>query len=255
MRIQFGAGQIFMNPNGGNQPTNATSQILATLQDFSIDISATIKDLRGQYQFPDDTAISDKKITWKSGSGRFDIDLFNNTFFGETSISTGGTPPIVQEAHTIPATNPYTVTVTNSAATPLKDLGVTYAATGQKLTNVGSGSLTAAGQYKFNTGSGVYTFFSADASLGVNVSYTETLATGRILTVQQHVQGFGPALEIFASLPYQELTANVPNYVHLYSCKVTKLGIPLKRADYLICDLEGEAYANSSGNVADFYED
>ena len=251
MRIQFGAGNIFMNPNGGNTPTNQTPQVLATLQDFSLDISATIKDLRGQYQFPDDTAISDKKITWKSGSGRFDIDLFNNTFFGESAINTGGDPVAVSEAHTIPATNPYTVTVTNSVDTPLIDLGVVYSATGQKFTKVASGPTV--GQYSYSAG--VYTFAAADTGLGVQISYSYTLTTGRNLIVQQHVQGWGPALEIFASLPYQELTAGVPNYVHLYSCKVTKLGLPLKRADYLICDIEGEAYANSAGNVCQFYED
>lgn len=255
MRIQFGAGQIFLNPSTsvGNAPTSATPQILATLQDFSMDISATIKELRGQYQFPDDTAISDKKITWKSGSGRFDIDLFNNTFFGESAINAGGTPQAVQEAHTIPASSTYTVTVTNSADTPLEDLGVQYASSGQKFTNVGSASLTAVGQYKYSAG--VYTFYLGDAGVDVLISYNYTLATGRKLTVQQHVQGYGPQVEIFASLPYQELTAGVPNYVHLYACKVTKLGIPLKRADYLICDLEGEAYAAASGAVADFYED
>jgi hypothetical protein len=251
MRIQFGAGQIFMNPNGGNLPTNKTPQILATLQDFSLDISATIKDLRGQYQFPDDTAISDKKITWKSGSGRFDIDLFNNTFFGESAISTGGAPQSVQEAHNIPATTPFTVTVTLIADTPITDLGVQYSSTGQKFTKVAAGPTV--GQYSFSAG--VYTFAAADAGVAVLISYNYTLTTGRILTVNQHTQGFGPALEIFASLPYQEITASVPNYVHLYSAKVTKLGIPLKRADYLICDLEGEAYANAAGAVADFYED
>ncbi len=254
MRIQFGAGNIFMNPTGGNVPTLKTPQILATLQDFAIDISATIKDLRGQYQFPDDTAISDKKITWKSGSGRMDIDLYNNTFFGETAIGTGGAPVSVSEAHTIPATGPYTITVTNSADTPLIDLGVVYTATGQKLTRVlSSGAVTGAGLYYYSAG--VYTFSAADTGLGVNISYSYTLTTGRILTVNQHTQGFGPQLEIFASLPYQELTPGVPNYIHLYACKVTKLGQPLKRADYLITDLEGEAYANAAGVVADFYED
>ncbi len=251
MRIQFGAGQIFMNPIGGNVPTNKTPQILATLQDFAIDISATIKDLRGQYQFPDDTAISDKKITWKSGSGRMDIDLYNNTFFGETAIGTGGAPQAVSESHTIPATGPYTITVTNVASTPLTDLGVVYSATGQKLTKVAA--VTGSGQYAYTNG--VYTFSPLDAGLVVLISYNYTLTTGRILTVNQHTQGFGPLLEIFASLPYQELTTNVPNYIHLYACKVTKLGQPLKRADYLITDLEGEAYANSAGVVADFYED
>ena len=132
-------------------------------------------------------------------------------------------------------------------------MGVVYAATGQKLTNVGSASLTAVGQYKYSAG--VYTFYLGDAAAAMLISYSYTLTTGRDLIVQQHTQGWGPQLEIFASLPYQELTAGVPNYIHLYACKVTKLGVPLKRADYLITDLEGEAFADSSGHVCEFYED
>jgi hypothetical protein len=253
MRIQYGAGQIFLNPLGGNYPTNSTPQILATLQDFSIDISATIKDLRGQYQFPDDTAIGDKKIAWKSGSGRMDIDLYNQAFFGEAAITTGGNPQAVSEAHNVPASSTYTVIVTNSTPGPIQDLGVVYASTGQKLEKVAS--VTKKGQYSVVLATGTYTFYSTEAGAAILISYNYPVTTGRILTVNQHTQGWGPALEIFASMPYQEFTSGVPNYIHLYSAKVTKLGTPMKRADYLISDLEGEAYANAAGAVADFYED
>lgn len=251
MRIQFGAGNLFLNPNGGNTPTLKTPQFLATLQDVNIEIAASIKELRGQFQFPDDTAISDRKITWKTGFGRFDIDAYNNLYFGETAITTGGNDLNVQEADTIPTTAPYTVTVTNSA-TFTQDLGVVYAATGQKLTKVLS--LTDTGQYTVS-GGGTYTFYPTDAGLGVLTSYVSTVTTGRQLTVNNHNQGFGPALELFLSMPYQELTAGVPNYCHLYSCKISKLGQPFKRADYLITDIEGEAYSNAAGKVADFFED
>jgi hypothetical protein len=255
VRIEFGAGNLFFNPIGGNYPTLDTPQQLATLQDVAIDFGATIKDLRGQYQFPDDTAISDRKITWKSGTGRFDIDAYNNLVFGETAITTGGSPIEVNEAGTIPGSSSYTVTVANHT-TFVKDLGVLYAATGQKLTRVPSG--VAEGEYSVSAG--VYTFYSGDASLGVLISYTYTVATGRILTVNNHVQGYGPSLEMFLSNPYQPGfgqggVATIPEYVHLYACKVSKLGTPYKRADYLISDIEGEAYANAAGQVADFYED
>lgn len=256
MRIQFAAGQLFFKPLGGNLPTNSTPLIMATLQDVNIDIAATIKDLRGQYQFPDDTAISDRKITFKTGFGRMDIDAYNNIVFGETAITTGGTPQAVQEAHTIPATGPYTVTVTNAIDTPLIDLGVQYSSganAGQHFTKVAA--ITAAAQYTVNLATGVYTFSPLDEGAGIWISYEYTLTTGRILTVQNHVQGYGPSMEMICSLPYQELTAGVPNYFHFYSCKVSKLGLPLKRADYLICDIEGECYANASGNVLDIYED
>src|SRR5215472_4788838 len=168
MRIQFGAGTLYFNPNGGNVPTLQTPQICATLQDVTIDLGATIKDLRGQLQYPDDTAISDRKITWKTGFGRMDIDMYNNIVFGETAIATGGQTQSVQEQQTIPSTNPTTITITNSTKTPLKDLGVQYAATGQKFTLVTV--LNNTGQYMFNASTGVYTFFIDDASTKVLIS-------------------------------------------------------------------------------------
>jgi len=256
MRIVFGVANVFMNPTLGNIPTKPTNQQLVTLQDFSIDIDATLKELRGQFQFPDDVATSDRKISWKSGFGRMDIDAYNNLIYGESAISTGGEEVNVNEAATIPASTPFTVTPTN-AATFVKDEGVIYTSgpnAGQKLTN-NQGISPSAGQYIFNPSTGVYTFAAADAGLGVNISYISTVTTGRKLQVNNHAQGYGPQLEIYASNPYQEENAGVPNHVHLYACKVTKTGMPLKRADYLITPIEGEAYADSQGRVALFYED
>ena len=246
MRIWFGVANLFMVPSTGNIPTLSTPQQLFTLQDFSVDIDATVKELRGQSQYPDDTAFADRKITWKSGMGRMDIDAMNNIVFGEAAISTGGTPVDVNEAHTIPNTTPYTITVTNSADTPLVDLGVYYtsgtsAQTGQKLTKTTGGVTT--GLYSYSAG--VYTFAAADAALGVNISYSYTLTRpGGNLLVTNHTQGYGPGLIIYASNPYQEFTAGVPNYMKLWAAKVTKTGAPVKRADYTIVPIEGEGYAD-----------
>ena len=89
MRIMFGAGQLFALPSTFSGGSFSASPVwFATLQDVDITIDATIKELRGQYQFPDDTALSDKKVTWKAGTGRFSIDTWNNLYFGET-IATG----------------------------------------------------------------------------------------------------------------------------------------------------------------------
>jgi hypothetical protein len=257
MRILFGVANVFVNPTTGNIPLKPTNQQLITLQDFAIDIDVTVKDLRGQFQFPDDTADADRKITWKSGFGRMDIDAWNNVVFGEESITSGGEDVNVNEQHTVPASTPFTITVTNSANF-VKDEGAIYASgtaaqIGQKLQNNGLSS-PSTGQY-INSVGGVYTFAAADAGLVVNISYISTVTSGRGLLVSNHTQGWGPGLEIYAANPYQEFTAGIPNYVHLYACKVTKTGMPLKRADYMITTLEGEAYADSSGRVAYFYED
>ena len=256
MRIAFGAGQLFALPGpffGGT--FNASPVWFATLQDVDVTIDATIKELRGNLQFPDDTAISDKKITWKAGTGRFSIDTWNNLYFGDV-ISTGsnsggsgagGGVPQVQEAVTLNAT---TYTVAHSANFT-QDMGVIYGSTLQLLQKVTG--VTTLGQY--NVSAGVYGFSTSDNNKAILVSYRYGITTGRVLVVQNHVQGWGPQFEMLLSQPYQELTAGIPNYLDLYACKCGKLTAPLKRADYLISDLEGQAFANSAGFIGEFYED
>lgn len=251
MRIQFGVGQVLFVPLAGNLPTPSSPRQPATVQDFTFENQGTIKELRGQNQYPDDIAVSDKKATWKLGNGRFDIDLFNNLFAGEIA-STGGKSIQVQEAHNVPATNPYTVTATNTAQ-PFVDMGVTYSATGQPFARVASGPTQ--GQYSVVASTGVYTFSSADAGVAILISYGYTVATGSIVTVNNHVQGWSPTFEIYVAETYQELTNNVPNYLHIYSARCTKYGNPLKRSDYLIADLEGECFANSANKIFDLFED
>lgn len=256
MRIMFGAGQLFALPgtfSGG--AFNASPVWFATLQDVDITIDATIKELRGQFQFPDDTAISDKKITWKAGFGRFSIDVWNNIYFGDT-ISTGsnsggsgagGGVPQVQEAVTLNAT---TFTVSHSSGFT-QDMGVLFASNFQGFQKVTGVPTT--GQY--NVTAGVYGFAAADNNKAVLISYRYGITTGKVLVVQNHVQGWGPQFEMVLSQPYQELTSNIPNYLDLYACKCGKLTAPLKRADYMISDLEGQTFANSAGFIGEFYED
>lgn len=254
MRIQLGAGNVIFVPStSGNPATPSTPRMPGSFQDFEFENSGTLKELRSQYQYPDDTGVTDKKATWKLKSGRFDIDLFNNLFGGETQ-STGGQAIVIQESHNIPATNPYTITVTHNTNFSV-DMGVSYSATGQPLQRVASAP--AQGQYSYVLATGVYTFNSADTGLGVVISYSYTVTSGTILTVHNQIIGWSPQFEIYVAESYQELTAGIPNYLHLYACKCTKFGLPFKRADYLICDLEGEAFANSAipAKVYDLYED
>jgi len=256
MRIFFGAGQLFALPgtfSGGS--FNASPVWFATLQDVDITIDATIKELRGNLQFPDDTAISDKTVTWKAGSGRFSVDMWNNIYFGD-NISTGshsggtgagGGVPQVQESATLNAT---TYTVSHSA-TFTQDMGVIYGSNQQSFQKVTG--IPTVGQY--NVSSGVYGFSATDNNQAVLVSYRYSITTGRVLVVQNHVQGWGPSFEMLLSQPYQENTTGIPNYLDLYACKCGKLAAPLKRADYTIVDLEGQCFANSAGLVGEFYED
>jgi hypothetical protein len=249
-RIQFGTGYVYFVPLvGGNPATPSSPRLPGSIQDFTFDNSGTIKELRSNQQYPDDVATSDKKASFKIGSGRFDIDLFNNLFAGEVQ-STGGSILQVQEAWTIPASSPYTVTVTNSAGYQ-KTLAVNFTDNGQPVQQVSISPSTG----EFLVSAGVYTFAAADAGRPVAISYAWTTANGEIVTVQNHLQGWSPTFEIYVAETYQELTANVPNYLHIYAARANKFSLPFKRADYLICDIEGECYANASGKVYDLYTD
>jgi hypothetical protein len=247
--FQFGAGLLFGNPltTYGNPAGNPTPQLFGTLQDVNIEISQTLKELRGFNKFPDDVAPGDMKITGKAGFGKLEIGIFNNLFFGEASMATGVNIVQYFEADTIPAMTSFTITVAH-ATSPIIDLGVLYAATGKPFVKVPSAPTV--GQYSVVLSTGVYTFASADASAPVLISYVYPSAmTGQTLTAQNHVMGYGPVWEMWLAQPYQGT-----NGLHLYACRSSKLGAPLKRADYQIGEMDFEAYASPSGLVADFFQ-
>ena len=244
--FNFGTGWLFGNPLSQNLATNPTPQYFGTVQEVSIEIGATIKELRGNLQFPDDTAIADKKLTGKVSFGRIEIPVFNQLFFADSYVA-GVTAVQPRESHAIPAT-PYQVTPTPpGSGTYATDLGVAYAATGAPLTKV-TGTPTT-GQYA--VAAGVYTFAAADTGLSVLISYTYTLSsTGNTLTVNNQLQGYGPQFEMWLGEPY----AGQGNGIHLYACKSGKLGAPRKRDDYTIIEMDFECFANAAGKVFDWFQ-
>ena len=306
--FQFASGSVFVNPTGGNLATNPTPMKLGTVQDASADFSCTLKELRGQLQFPDDVAPGDKKITWKATLGKVEISLFNQVFFADDYTTSGQINQVDSENHTVPAggslpvwaaATPYvlgnvitdgtngqlcvyagtsqtpthptwnthldqftpdntviwqnigppgsTVTVTNQA-TFNEDMGVTYGSgpnVGAPLQRVPSGPAT--GEYSMTDG--VYTFATADATLIVLISYNYTAMTGQMLTVNNQYMGYGPTFELWFYWRYQGQSG-----LWLTTCRASKLGTPAKRDNYIIVDLEGEAYASPAGKVGAFFQ-
>ena len=101
------------------------------------------------------------------------------------------------EAHSVPASGPYTVTVAN-AATFAFDAGVTYA-NGTALTAV-TGT-PARGQYTVNGTTGTYTFAAADAGAAILLTYTWNSMpadlishTVELLTMRWRARGRDPML-------------------------------------------------------------
>ena len=245
--FNFGTGYLFANPTAQNLATNPTPQYFGTVQEISVEFSATIKELRGNLQFPDDTAIADKKISGKITFGKIEVSVFNQLFFAD-SYTSGVTGMQPFEAHAVPTT-PYQVTIAPpGSGAYIIDLGVRYAATGVELTKVASGPTV--GQYSVNTSTGVYTFAAADSLANVQISYTYTSTAGNTLTVNNQLQGYGPQFELWLTEPY----SGTGNGLHIYAAKAGKMAAPRKRDDYTIMDLEWQGFANAGGKVFDWFQ-
>ena len=237
---------------GGNLAVNPTPQRLLTLQDLSLDVSQELVEQRGQFKFPDDVAPGDMKITGKISTGRWSIDMINQVFFADTTAA--NSQQIATQNASIPASTPFTVTVTNSA-TFGKDLGVQYvgappAGNQQQLARV-TGTPTT-GQYSVSAG--VYTFAAADEGLAVQISYEYLPATaaGHTNQVNNQLMGYGPTLEIYFQQTYNETSAGLASIIHLTTVRFSKLSAPKKRKGYLNTELDFEAYANAAGLVMEF---
>lgn len=235
--IQFGAGRIYgVNTGAGAAPALIVPGQFATIQDASVDMTFTIKRLMGAYEFPEDTASASKTLTGKLTTGRVDLQLINQLVFAD-SYTTGG-EFTYQETDTIGAT-PYQITVANSA-TWTKDLGVFYTLPNSfgnavQLSPVASSPAT--GQY--TVAAGVYTFAAADTTLGVVINYEATFTTGHSLTVNNLLMGQNrPIFKLYLSQPYDGT-----NDLIIYNCRASKMNIPEKREDYLILEIDFEAFA------------
>lgn len=241
----FGAGRIFgINTGAGAVPAAPT--LVQPVQFLSL-IEATVEEtvklvpLESTYEFPDNVADADRKLTGKITFGRVDMLLLNQLVFGET-YAAGGTLLQGFEAGAIPATTPFTYTAANSA-TWVTDLGVYYASNGEQLEQVSA--VTAAGEY--SVAAGVYTFDAADEGKGVIVNYTYTSPTvGHNFTVNSKIMGLKnrPVFSLYLSMPAQGNSDMI-----LYACRAAKLNRPFKRDDFLKMELDFEAYPNAAGQV------
>lgn len=234
----FGTGQLFATPVGGGVPLR-----FGAIQDVSVDFSGDIKMLYGQYQFPLASARGKTKIEWKASSGNIDVNAFNTIFFGQTVTTGDELIQVINEADTVPAVSPYTVTVVNASSFD-QDLGVTYAATGLPLTQVATGPV--AGQYTVSN-AGVYTFAAADEGKAVLITYLyQSVATGGSLEINNQLMGSTPQFQLILTQNYSGKNFTLI----LYSNVADKLSLPLKMDDFLLAEISGSAFADSGNRVA-----
>jgi hypothetical protein len=241
--LQLGTGRAFAIPVGGNLATNPTPQEFQAIQDISLELNKTIKSASGQYIFPIDSGVVEGKATGKITFLQSEIQLFNQLMNAD-NMSVGGVQ-LASQTSVIPASTPFTVTVTNSAnfARPFT---VVYAGAGVggapvPLTLVASAPTV--GQYSVSAG--VYTFAAADEGKSVIINYLWTNATaGNTAQMNNQLVGYGPICELYVFPNYQG-----QNAWHLPAVRFGKQSKPLKRADYMVVEVDYEAFGNSAGLV------
>ncbi len=162
----FGSGVLIGTQLNVANPTPIN---FGLVQKVSVDTSVSVKELYGQYAFPVAVGSGTRKVTCKASLARFSGQALGRLFYNQVPTP-GSTLSQFAEVHSVPASTPYTITVTNSAHF-VADQGVTYASTGLPLIAVASSPV--AGQYSVSA-AGVYTFAGADSAAGVLISYTYT---------------------------------------------------------------------------------
>jgi hypothetical protein len=166
--ILFGAGTAYIKPVGGNTGPNPTPGTLGVMQSCDIEFSGSSKTLYGQLQSPVAVARSEMKYTAKAKFAQIYGKQWCDYFFGQTTSASYKSASL-NESHSVPASTPYTVTITPpNSGTFSEDLGVSYASSGLSLVRVTSAP--AAGQYSVNEATGVYTYAAGDASASEFIS-------------------------------------------------------------------------------------
>ena len=236
----FGSGVLIAKTSAG------VAVPFGALQDVALEISGKNEELYGQYQAPLQVARAQTKYSAKAKIGYISGPVYSQLFFGVTP-ATGTNHLAYNEAGTIPASTPYTITVAN-AAKFVSDWGVTYTATGAALELV-TGTPTT-GQYSVSAG--VYTFAAADTGLAVQISYLYSDATnGSTLVIPNQLQGVQP---VFSVILQRSNNGTGERYI-LSNCIASKLSLPTAMAKFAISEMDFDAFAPNGGSPLTIYTD
>lgn len=219
-------------------------------QEFSIDTSATNKELFGQNKFSLVVAQGTIKVTGKVKAATISGLAWNNIFFGQSFVS-GGYQWNIDEANAVPGT-PYTVTVTN-AATFDADLGVKYATSGLPFQRVTAGA-EALGKYSVTesgANKGKYVFAVADTTVATLITYSSTTATGQSQIITNTIIGSTPTFQLDYYTNLNQPTSK-PFAVRCFACVASKLSIASKLEDYIMPEFDFSVFTNAAGQVYEF---
>ena len=242
----FGAGNLYAAA-AVNGVTNSLK--FGTLQEFSLDFSATFKELYGQQSFAVSIAKGQTKVSGKAKAAAISAKLWNQVYFGQAA-SAGQTLTQVGEVGT-QASNGGQILLANGA-TLVDVLSVTRADTGAPLTRVGGG----AGQVSaLSAGPGVYispgtvagSILCSGDLVGVPllIDYTYTVTSGTTLALANQQTGVAPSFKLTSGFQYDGKAATlILNRVY-----APKLSLAFKNEDFTVPEFDFMMSADASGNV------
>jgi hypothetical protein len=239
----FGTGNMYFIPPVVS-PAVPNPVKAGVLQEGSVEMAFTAKEVYGQNQFAEAVFRAQGKVTGKSKMASVNMNIFS-TYFGGAAPATGQIIPVVAESQLISDTpGPYTVTVTNHTAFK-QDLGVCYAATGIPFTRVAPAS-EAAGAYSMVEATGIYTFAVADKKVAILIDYLYTSAlVGQTLTIVNSLAGLAPSF----MLVLDNITGVQGAVLILNNCMSNKLSLATKVGDVAIPEFDFSAAADASENI------
>lgn len=243
----FGAGTIWATPlvdAYGNTVTNGTPIQLAVCQEIGMDEGFETKKLYGQNQFPVDVGRGKGNLAVKAKFAQVNGLTVSSLYYGQT-LSSGLNGYVFDVVGAVIPSTPFTITPTvPDSGTWSADMGVRDS-NGVPMIKVASGATPTTGQYKVSAG--VYTFAAADAAKQVFISfaYTASVAGATKMTIQNLPMGAAPIcrLDIYFKKNGKQFGTTYPNAI------ASKLGWQSKQDDYMVPEMEFEAFADAAGNV------
>jgi hypothetical protein len=241
MQFGFGTGVLTgvrTDSSGWPSPVN-----FGAFQGVQIEFGGDTKMLYATGQYPLDTARGKVKISGKTKVANINGRMYNELFFGQT-LATGSTKFKWNELATLgTGAASYTVAL---VSTPLTDQGVFYGR--QQFVQVSSSPGTA--EYTFVASTGVYTFGTVSAGLALNFNYTWTAASGYNISSGNPLMGTTPRFKV--TLFDQMAHDTKQTVLVLYACVSNRLTFPTTIDDYVIQDLDFDAFESDSGQVFDW---
>ncbi len=234
----FGSGVLF---GTRTDIANATPINFGLVQGVTIEETATVKELTGQFQRPLAIARGTIKTTGKATVAKISGIAMASLYYGLTPAP-GQIATAFGEAGIVPSTGTPAITVLNASEWLNDDGGVTYAASGLPLIKVVSGPTI--GEY--SVAAGVYTFSAADANAAMLISYTYTIAAGgQRFTVVNELLGTTPTFKACFYTTFQGKAVTLT----LNNCTSSKLSFETKLEDFVMPEFDFSCFADAAGNV------